>query len=365
MAPERGEATPSPSRAAESELCLLGHTPAPPPLKRRIAGWGRASIAALLATTLGGVALRGGLVGRVGHRLPGRQLFRQRAVTFQGGGGGGDDGLLGEKKAGSMQLLTDERDTRRPVRTTFYMYRAQGDRDYPFENVNAADLPGVMWYLHNEVIPGTPRKYNVTRILRYKVTTMPTREQFEQAHTQFAAFVAFDNGKCTVPGCDATMRERGYNIGCQLLNPEESLYMSPFQTKGRCRPGKDCPGIWYSVPGPCPSQEYMHKDDACKAASPGGACPSVTGSRTCTYHYEKAGEVRLDELSGIRHYTKWWRDGNREYDYGTDRGIGCTFWDGKKDWNRCQWRQNKVQKLFREKYPHMPVTYGEPPCNFS
>merc|ERR1719210_1076031 len=111
----------------------------------------------------------------------------------------GDNGPTGAGKTGSAQLLSDVRVTNGPHNMTFYMYRAQSDRDYPFENVNAADLPGVMWYLHNEVVGATPRKYNVTRILRYKVTTMPTRELYRRTHTQFAAFVAFDDGKCTTP----------------------------------------------------------------------------------------------------------------------------------------------------------------------
>jgi hypothetical protein len=32
------------------------------------------------------------------------------------------------------------------------VYRAQGETTYPPENVNVADLGGVMWYLHNEIV---------------------------------------------------------------------------------------------------------------------------------------------------------------------------------------------------------------------
>merc|ERR1719333_962162 len=51
---------------------------------------------------------------------------------------------------------------------TFYMYRVTGAKDWPIENVNAASLGGVLWYLHNEVIVERPRKFGITRIRRFK-----------------------------------------------------------------------------------------------------------------------------------------------------------------------------------------------------
>merc|ERR1719343_1447230 len=101
---------------------------------------------------------------------------------------------------------------------------------------------------------------------------------------------------------------------------------------------------------------------------PGGQCHSAAEldqpGGQCTYHVEKAGEVTLDELSGIEDYLKWWSvDHNREYVWQDDKGVGTDFWDGRDDPKKCSERMRKIQALFGKKYPDMPVTYGEPPCD--
>jgi len=257
-----------------------------------------------------------------------------------------------------------------PQLMTFYMYRAQSNWDYPLENVNAADLSGAMYYLHNEILGGQPRKYNITRILRYKVTTMPTREVFDSTNTQFGPFVAFDNGRCTSPDCGQVFSKLGYNVGCQLLDPETSAYMSPFQTKRNCKPNENCPGIWYSLPGQCPTKDLLDKSEQCVEEEMGGACASVTGEKICTYHYEHAGEVRMDELSGLDDSTEWWlpdAQGNKKAEYVShlDGGVGTHFWDGKFNVTMGLERQRKVVELFRQKYPQLRETYGQPPCDFT
>merc|ERR1711933_472102 len=81
-----------------------------------------------------------------------------------------------------------------PKEMIFYVYRAQSAANYPLENINAADLAGVMWYLHNEVIPATPRKYHIDRIRRFKITVKNTHEFWNAHKRQFGAFVAYDAG---------------------------------------------------------------------------------------------------------------------------------------------------------------------------
>jgi len=241
-----------------------------------------------------------------------------------------------------------------PANMTFYLYRAQSDAEYPAENINAADLPGVMWYLHNEVVVSTPRKYGVTRILRFKVTVMNTQELFDATRTQFGSYVAFDSAKCTVPKCGSLWRKFGYVVGCQHLGTDLLNYASLDTAEG---------GYWYSLPGPCPSKSLSErKSQRCKEQEPGGSCGSVNGSRHCTYHVEHAGEVRLDELVGISDYQQFLSSGNWEYDAGKDRGSGISFWDGRHDPSKCRRRLERLRELFGKRYPDLPEAMAEPGC---
>lgn len=234
-----------------------------------------------------------------------------------------------------------------PLTRTFYMYRAQSDAKYPFTNVNAADIPGVMWYLHNEVVTMCPRKYAVTRILRLKVTVTKT-QQLRAANSGFflGAFKAFDYGQCTVPNCASSWVREGYTVGCQP------------------RPYGNSPGHWYSLPGPCPTQQLGKKSPECLASEPGGlcSCTSSLGQGSCSYHYEDAGEVALNELTGIDDYSAFCASGGLEYDKITDRGRGLDFWDGFNDETQIQRRMEALKAAFRTKYPNMPETLGSQEC---
>jgi len=251
----------------------------------------------------------------------------------------------------------------RPRVMSFYMYRAQSDANYPMENVNMADLPGVMWYLHNEVVVSTPRKYNVTRILRFKVTVRNTEEIYTATKRQFGNYVAFDKGMCTVPHCDHIWEKYGFVVGCQPLNVSMQNYV-PFSDVG-CD-SKICQsGSWYSLPGHCPSAHVQNKSGACRTVMPGGACR--TGAQwglECTYITEPAGEIRLDDLVGIANYTKFrYNRSYFEYNATSDRGRNFTWWDGRHDQANCTWRMEQVKEMFETLYPTTdPVLRdGEPP----
>eukprot|EP00406_Dinophysis_acuminata_P066457 CAMPEP_0179269114 /NCGR_PEP_ID=MMETSP0797-20121207/30793_1 /TAXON_ID=47934 /ORGANISM="Dinophysis acuminata, Strain DAEP01" /LENGTH=425 /DNA_ID=CAMNT_0020977425 /DNA_START=28 /DNA_END=1302 /DNA_ORIENTATION=+ len=233
---------------------------------------------------------------------------------------------------------------------TFYVYRAQSDAVYPPANVNTADLGGVLWYLHNEIVSSTPRKYDVTRILRFKITVKNTWALYKETHSQFGPFVAFDAGRCTVPACDQLWNKYGFVVGCQYLDPVVASYTRQVP----CVPPSCHAGFWYSLPGPCPSADLMTKSEACVQALPGGSCSHVTGVRDCTYAVEGAGEVDLNEFSFIDNYTEFIEAGRVEYNPATDTGVGFTFWDGKHDQSRCQWRMDRLQRHFVEKYPEYP-----------
>jgi len=263
-----------------------------------------------------------------------------------------------------------------PQKMTFYMYRAMGPETYPMENVNMASLAGVMWYLHREVVSSTPRKFHITRILRYSVTMMVTQDYYRKTPNQFGPFVAFDSG--SAKGRKSLWADFGYVVGCQLVDPKLFNYVPPRSLQPSCFPPDSfaCRAPkWYSLPGPCPEEKVSHKDASCTAAWPGGMCPTVEvkGAHTCTYFATPAGEILLDELEGIPDYNTWWistnasngaklPNGNIEFDFDTDRGVGMDFWNGRHDEAKCTRRMDSVVQLFKQKFPAFPESLPEPPC---
>eukprot|EP00929_Paragymnodinium_shiwhaense_P057149 TRINITY_DN285_c0_g1_i1.p1 TRINITY_DN285_c0_g1~~TRINITY_DN285_c0_g1_i1.p1 ORF type:complete len:466 (+),score=112.16 TRINITY_DN285_c0_g1_i1:53-1450(+) len=282
---------------------------------------------------------------------------------------------------------------------TFYMYRAQSDVSYPPLNANMASLSGVLWYLQNEVVNRCNsgghaggrgggeygyRRFKISRILRYKVQTRATTPLFK-AGMNFGSRVAFDFGKNTgafEPWQDMKYNygHFGYNVGCSTLGSTES---SPYPkcpsnegTSEHFCPVKYPDAYWYSMPGQCPEQDIKHKTAKCQSRSPGGYCKGTpTGQGNCTWTYEDAGEIDIDELVGIKekygtHY-KFCKKGCMEYvkygnKYTRDQGKCVNFWDHRMDTAKNQERMDKADALFKKKYPNM-VSEKEmkpPKCDF-
>lgn len=273
-----------------------------------------------------------------------------------------------------------------PLRT-FYMYRAVSDNVYPPMNVNMANLAGALWYLHNEVVERTPRKFGITKIIRLKVQTRATQPLWEK-RMNFGVRFAFDAGQATGPFecgrnqwgpilCEGPFNSShdvgghngsvtgafewdtyGYFVGCNTLG------QFPFPKYRIYYPD----AVWYSLPGPCPSKDYTEWDDICKERQPGGYCEGTpTGQGNCTWNYETAGEISIDELTNIWNYTEFVASGRKEYMRGADRGLGWTWWDSKQDLLANQWRMHLAQELFAKKYPNMTsaVDLPDPQCDFN
>lgn len=222
---------------------------------------------------------------------------------------------------------------------SMYMYRAMNDVDYVLENVNAASLAGVMWYLENEVIrPYCPRHYQITRIKRIKVTIHPPKHL---PHS-FGKFFAFDKGQCTAPDCGDFFGQYGYPVGCQ--RQVDTIYAAV------------APATWYSLPGVCPLNTLPAKDAACALEQPGGRCLSPNGDRTCTWAYEDAGHISLAELEGIQDYNSFCASGGNE--------LAVGFWEGLGDPDKSAERVRQAALLFSKTYPNAPEL-PDPMCDWT
>eukprot|EP00434_Breviolum_minutum_P012692 symbB.v1.2.011190.t1/scaffold714.1/size170141/7 len=279
---------------------------------------------------------------------------------------------------------------------TFYMYRAVSDEVYPPLNVNMGSLAGVLWYLHHEVVIQAPRKFAITRIMRYKVQMKATAPLLN-LNMNFGVRLAFDKGQATGPfvcgrenitqkdGTTAGVKPKfcgedgafkaswlpnmkpyksdfeysayGYNVGCNKLG-EYPFPMDPVYYPN---------AVWYTLPGLCPNNLYYNKDKACQAVQPGGYCPGMVpnGNGTCTWNYEEAGEIDLNELVGIKDYNSW-RWSHREYDPEEDKGISFSWWDGIDNVTANAERVRQAVKLFNTRYPDLPSVEDlqNPPCDF-
>jgi len=239
---------------------------------------------------------------------------------------------------------------------TFYMYRAQNDQNYAPENQNMGNLAGIMWYLHNEIVnnKGT-RRFGKTRIQRFKVT-MKATQPLVDARMVFGVRLAFDRGLCTGPfNCDLAFQKYGFFVGCNFVRefPTQQWKNKVFYSDA----------IWYSLPGKCSSKSFDKHSMECELQSPGGSCMYPSGEGNCTYHYEEAGMVTIDELEGISDFKAFAAAGGWEYNNQTDRGVHMTFWDDKYNRQACDDRVRRGLEAFARKYPYAPA-YEAPQCDF-
>jgi hypothetical protein len=92
------------------------------------------------------------------------------------------------------------------------------------------------------------------------------------------------------------------------------------------------------------TQYVLCKDDQCLREVKGGECDAPDGSHTCTWRADLIGFVTLDDLEG-------------RSDHGLNRRSleSSCFWDGKDDPVRCKERVQRLDQLFRMKYPEVSL----------
>jgi len=203
-------------------------------------------------------------------------------------------------------------------------------------------MDGVVWYLMNEIVTNyshgvrCPRRFNISKIHRFKVRTKASAELFAQK-MDFGVRFAYDEGRCagrcfsgnmcTGEGdCAAQYDRYGFVVGCNRF-----IDQYPFPAGYISAPG----GIWYSLPI-------------------GGRCfGNVTGDKHCTWSYEYAGEVTVEELERVASGKDNCCD-----DHCTD------FWHDPYNVATMSWRVRKALDLFSKKYPEMPADLSTPPCDF-
>mmetsp|Transcript_66786 Transcript_66786/g.145094 ORF Transcript_66786/g.145094 Transcript_66786/m.145094 type:complete len:368 (+) Transcript_66786:1560-2663(+) len=243
---------------------------------------------------------------------------------------------------------------------TTYLYRAQSDEEYPPTNQNMANLAGVMWYLHHEIVNNRyERRFRKTRIQRFKVKMRATQPLLDHG-MHYGVRFAFDRGQCTGPyDCQEAFNYFGYFVGCNRVDE--------FPTQQWAGKVYYPDAIWFSLPGACSLKRFWEATPECVSKDPGGFCEEPTGSGTCTYSYESAGEISIDELEGIDSFAEFVSRGGWEYNNETDQGVHMHFWDGLKDTDACQTRMEKAAELFDTKYPSAEGTLAleAKNCDFS
>jgi len=248
--------------------------------------------------------------------------------------------------------------TNNPV-VELFMYRAQefdGETPYAMENVNMADLPGVIQYIHREIIAEhtigavdrrtgaarAARKYDISAILRYRFL-IKNPDTLSGVSMDFNGYVTFDFGQASNRQQWHDFTDHGDFVGAQAQSNTHVPFNDPyywFSLSGFC-PNLPftssaittlCPENPQTLSGTCSSKEESKNFgcatntdgrtmDKCLCYSDGsvvwgGLCgadesrspPSEiqvpTGGRGCTYSYDPHPEsINIDELVGIKAET--------------------------------------------------------------
>jgi len=222
---------------------------------------------------------------------------------------------------------------------TFYLYQAAPDEYPSLQNVNLFNLQGALMYLHRRVVTACPRVGDTTRLIRYVVTVRNTNELFTSTGRQFAPYVMFDQGMCSnsSAGCQGDYDKYGYVVGCQKASNDDPAY------------GNYEDAVFYSLPGGGDGER--------------GECLTPVGTRGCTWKAEYAGELRLDEITGIVDDASFCKRGSVEYNETLDRGSGVQFWDSRRNATACSRRVRYIKELFSNRYPYYPSDLGQPLCS--
>ena len=243
----------------------------------------------------------------------------------------------------------------KPEAVIYYAYRATSGDEFPIENVNLANLEGVLMYLNHEVIrndgkDASGRKFGIDRIRRYRIAMKSTQQAFAQTgdnplyprdvRPQFTKYSAFDYGQISGAGKNFPGLP---SVGCG--SKEIKGWGQTYQGQAY---GDNV--TYYSLPGPCYSRPFnsgLHKsmpmtygpnkgltrvcfgngrqlveaddrlgDDegdeedkiiavACKDQwcidhEHGGKCDNPPrGDSTCTWSSAPIGEIMIDELEVV------------------------------------------------------------------
>merc|ERR1719326_1579209 len=119
---------------------------------------------------------------------------------------------------------------------------------------------------------------------------------------------------------------------------------------------------------------YKSATQQCKEQQPGGRCPpgvQPTGAGDCTYQYEEAGEIDIDELVGItpkwKNRADFCRRCRTEGSAWKPGGCGLNFW-GRNVYDKAA-NQKQVAAalhLFEKQYPNSTKDHEIPAkCDFS